>query len=214
MGELHTHKLYPNVHIGENGSIYDFAIIGYPPQGVEAGVLKTIIGDNAIIRSHTIVYAGTVIGNDFHTGHSALIREESIIGNFVSIGSGSILEHHVKIGNNVRLHSNVFVPEFSVLEDECWLGPNVVLTNALYPLSLQAKQTLVGPVIKKGAKVGANATILPGVVVGECALVGAGAVVTKDVAPYSVVVGNPACVVNDVRKLVYKDDPIQKVYNF
>lgn len=214
MGELHTYKLYPNVYIGENPFICDFTIIGHPPQGVEAGVLKTTIGDNAVIRSHTVVYAGTIIGNDFHTGHGVLIREENIIGNFVSIGSGSIVEHHVKIGDNVRLHSNVFVPEFSVLEDGCWLGPNVVLTNALYPLSNKVKENLVGPKIKRGAKIGANSTILPGIVVGEYALVGAGAVVTKDVPPYTVVIGNPAGMINDVRDLFYKNDLREKVYDF
>lgn len=213
MNVLQNYKVYSNVCFGENSTISEFVIIGYPPQGAEPGALKTILGDNVIIRSHTVIYAGNVIGNCFQTGHNVLIREENTIGNYVSIGSGSIIEHHVMIGDNVRIHSHVFVPEFSVLEDGCWLGPNVVLTNALYPRSQHVKETLIGPTIKKGAKVGANATILPGIIVGENALVGAGAVVTKNVLPYSVVVGNPACEINDVRKLVYKDDLVQKVYD-
>lgn len=205
ISEVLTYKIYPGVKLGENSLISDFVIIGFPPKDCKKEVLETNIGDNAIIRSHTVIYAGNIIGNNFQAGHGVLIRENNTIGNWVSIGSNSVVEHHVKIGDNVRLHSNVFVPEFSILEDGCWLGPNVVLTNALYPLSKFAKEKLQGPVIKAKAKVGANATILPGVVIGENALIGAGSVVTKDVMPHSVVAGNPACKINDVRELAYKE---------
>jgi len=133
-----------------------------------------------------------------------LIREDNEIGEDVSIGSGCVVEHHVRIGCRVRLHSNVFVPEFSVLHDDCWLGPNVVLTNAKYPRSPQVKSTLLGPLIGRGAKVGANATVLPGVRIGEEALVGAGAVVTHDVEPYAVVAGNPARRLKSVSDLPYE----------
>jgi acetyltransferase-like isoleucine patch superfamily enzyme len=109
----------------------------------------------------------------------------------------------VKIASNVRIHTQAFVPEFSVLEEGSWIGPNVVLTNAKYPLSPRAKDELQGPIIRKGAKIGANSTILPGVVVGEDALVGAGSVVVRDVPPGAVVVGNPARVVGHVSSLPY-----------
>ncbi len=191
-------KIYPNVHFGENASIGDFAIIGEPPRGKEPGELETHIGDCATIRSHTVIYAGNRIGKNFQTGHGVLIREENEIGDNVSIGSHSMVEHHVKIGSGVRLHSNVFVPEFSVLEDECWLGPNVVVTNARYPRSRNVKEQLEGATIKRRAKIGANATLLPGVTVGENALVGAGAVVVDDVPDNAVVVGNPAHIVKNV----------------
>lgn len=207
----YTYKIYPNVLLGENYLIGEFVIIGLPKK--ETDSIKTSIGNNVIIRSHTVIYLGNVIGNNFQTGHGVLIRECSTIGDNVSIGSGSVVEHHVKIGNNVRLHSNVFVPEFSILEDECWLGPHVVLTNAMYPRSKKAKENLTGPIIKRAAKISANATILPGVVIGENALVGAGAVVTKDVPPYSIVVGNPASVIKDVRELVYENNPKEKIYD-
>ncbi|MBI5300783.1 MAG: N-acetyltransferase [Chloroflexi bacterium] len=176
-------------------------MVGEPPRGKRAGELKTRIGARAVIRSHTVIYAGNVIGDDFQTGHGALVREENEIGNHVSIGSHTIVEHHVKIGNNVRLHSNAFVPEFSVLEDDCWLGPNVVVTNARYPRSKNVKEQLQGATIKRGAKIGANATLLPGIVIGENALVGAGAVVVDDVPPGALVVGNPARVVKRVDEI-------------
>ncbi len=195
---MQTSKIYPNVHLGENSTVGDFAIIGEPPRGKEAGALETQIGDRATIRSHTVIYAGNHIGQNFQTGHGVLIREENEIGDDVSIGSHSMVEHHVVIGNGVRLHSNVFVPEFSVLEDECWLGPNVVVTNARYPRSRHVKEQLGGATIKRRAKIGANATLLPGVTIGENALVGAGAVVVADVPDNAVVVGNPARILKSI----------------
>jgi acetyltransferase-like isoleucine patch superfamily enzyme len=185
-------RTYPNVHLGENAMIDDFSIVGAPPRGKKPGELETRVGARAVIRSHTVIYAGNIIGDDFQTGHGALVREQNQIGNNVSIGSHTIVEHHVNIGNNVRLHSNVFIPEYSVLEDDCWIGPNVVLTNARYPRSRNVKEQLRGAIIRRGAKIGANATLLPGIVIGLNALVGAGAVVTHDVRDGAVVVGNPA----------------------
>jgi len=194
-------RVYANVTLGDNATIGDFVIVGEPPRGIKPGELGTIIGARAVIRSHTVIYAGNVIGDDFQTGHGALVREENKIGDNVSIGSHSIVEHHVLIGNGVRIHSNVFVPEFSILEDECWLGPNVVVTNARYPRSKNVKENLQGATIKRGAKIGANATLLPGIVIGENALVGAGAVVVDDVPNGAVVVGNPARVVKQIDEI-------------
>jgi acetyltransferase-like isoleucine patch superfamily enzyme len=194
-------QIFPNVFFTDEPTVGEFCIIGEPPRGKKAGEIVTRIGARAVIRSHTVIYAGSGIGDDFQTGHGVLIREQNEIGNNVSIGSHSIVEHHVKIGNNVRLHSNVFVPEFSILEDECWLGPNVVVTNARYPQSKRVKENLRGAHIKRGAKIGANATLLPGIVIGENALVGAGAVVTHHVPDGAVVAGNPARVIKTVRDI-------------
>lgn len=199
-----TYKIFPNVHIGKNAVIGDFVIIGEPPRGKKEGEMPTIIGDGAIIRSHTVIYAGNIIGHNFQTGHHTLVREENTIGDNVSIGSSSVVEHHVKIGNGVRIHTQAFVPEESILEDDCWIGPNVVITNAAYPLSPNAKKELKGANVQKKAKIGANATLLPGVSIGENALVGAGAVVTKDVPPGKVVAGNPARIINDISELPYE----------
>jgi acetyltransferase-like isoleucine patch superfamily enzyme len=198
-----TSKVYPNVHLGVGTTVEDFCIIGTPPRGAGEGELPTTIGDRAVIRSHTVVYAGNVIGRNFQTGNKVNIRELNEIGDNVSVGTLSVIEHHVKIGNNVRIHTQAFVPEFSVLEDGCWLGPNVVLTNAKYPLSPGAKDQLAGPVIRQGAKIGANSTILPGVVVGENALVGAGTVVVRDVPAGAVVVGNPGRIIGQIADLPY-----------
>ena len=196
--------IHPNVRLGRNVLIEEYVIIGVPPRGKKPGELSTTIGDNAVIRSGTIIYAGNRIGNNFQTGHNVMVREENAIGDNVSIGTLSVVEHHVTIGSNVRIHTGAFVPETSILEDGCWLGPHAVITNALYPLSPKAKKDLKGAIVKKDAKVGANATLLPGVTIGERSLVGAGAVVTKNVPPNKVVAGNPAKIINDVSSLPYE----------
>lgn len=194
-----TAVIHPNVILGKNIIIEDFCIIGAPFKGMNPAI-KTIIADNAYIRSHTVIYAGNDIGESFQTGNKVNIRELNNIGSHVSIGTLSVIEHHVSIKDAVRIHSNVFVPEFSFLEANSWLGPNVVLTNARYPKSPTVKDSLFGPTIGENAKIGANATILPGVNIGGNALVGAGSVVTKNVDEKSIVAGNPA---KFIRKVEY-----------
>lgn len=125
------YRIYPNVHLGPGAQIGEYVIIGTPPRGKEPGELETRIGPNAVLRSHTVIYAGNGIGANFQAGHGVMIRELNKIGNNVSVGTHSIIEHHVRIGTNVRIHSNAFIPENSVLEDGSWVGLNAVLTNAL-----------------------------------------------------------------------------------
>lgn len=193
--------IHANTHIGVGATLEPYVLLGVPPRGLAEGELPLVIGPGALIRSHTVIYAGNVIGQGFQTGHGVLIRESNEIGDEVSIGSHSIIEHHVVLGDGVRVHSNVFIPEFSIVEAGAWIGPNVVFTNATYPQGRGTKESLKGPTIRTGAKIGANATLLPGVVVGRDALVGAGAVVVHDVPDGAVVVGNPARVVRSITDL-------------
>ena len=184
--------IYPNVQFGENAKVGNYVIVGEPPLGRISGELETVIGPNAVLRSHTIIYAGNRIGKNFQTGHHVMVREENDIGDNVSIGSGSVIEGHVRIEDGVRIHSQAFVPEYCILEEGCWLGPNVVLTNAKYPNRPNTKERLTGVKVGRKAVIGANVTILPGVYVGEEAIIGAGSVVTKDVPCEYVVFGSPA----------------------
>jgi acetyltransferase-like isoleucine patch superfamily enzyme len=202
-GVVNNYRIYLGVQLGPQSIIEDYCVIGAPPRGASEGEMETILGSEAYLRTHTVIYAGNVIGNGFQTGNKVNIREWNRIGDNVSVGTLSVIEHHVEIGNNVRIHSQAFIPEFSVLEDDAWIGPNVVLTNAKYPLSRGVKESLQGPRIKRGAKIGANATILPGVVIGENALVGAGAVVVKNVPAGMVVAGNPARIIRQLSDLPY-----------
>lgn len=196
--------VYQGVSFGDNALFEDYCIIGTAPRGVKEGELETKIGVNAVIRSHTVIYAGNCIGNNFQTGNKVNIRELNEIGDDVSIGTLSVIEHHVKIGNNVRIHSQVFIPEYTEIKDNAWIGPNVVFTNAKYPVSPDVKENLIGPTIKRGAIIGANSTILPGIIIGEYSLVGAGSVVVKDVPDNAVVAGNPAKIINQIKDLPYE----------
>jgi acetyltransferase-like isoleucine patch superfamily enzyme len=190
-----------NVEIGDGTVVEGSCELGVPPTGHVDGGLPLRIGPSARIRSHSVIYAGNVIGARFQTGHGVLVRESNVIGDDVSIGSHSVVEHHVRIGDGARIHSNAFIPEYTTIEPGAWIGPCVVLTNAAYPQSPRAKDELRGPVIRAGSKIGANATLLPGVVIGRDALVGAGAVVVRDVPDGAVVVGNPARVTGRVRDI-------------
>jgi acetyltransferase-like isoleucine patch superfamily enzyme len=198
-----SHRILARVELGERAQIGPFVIIGFPPRGRIEGDLPTTIGADAVIRSHTVIYAGNRIGARFETGHGTLVREENTIGDDVSIGSHAVVEHHVTIGSGVRIHSQAFVPEHCILEDGCWIGPNAVLTNARYPLSPGVKDRLEGVIVRRGAKVGANCTLLPGVEIGQDAVIGAGSVVVRDVAAGAVMAGNPARVIKDISQLPY-----------
>ena len=200
-----NYKTYENVTIGKDAQIGDFVIIGLPPRGKEDGELKTIIGDNAVIRSHTVIYAGNRIGDNFQTGHYTLIRENNVIGNNVSVGSYSHVAFDCIVEEDVRIHTAAYIFEKSILRKACWIGPGVMLANAKYPSSKRTKEFIVGCEIGEKAKLGMNSTLLPGIKIGKNALVGLGAVVTKDVPDNTVVVGFPAQPKGNTTDLKYPD---------
>lgn len=155
------------------------------------------IGNNALIRSGSIVYAGSTIGEDFQTGHRVTIREKTRIGNHVSVGTLSDIQGNCDIGNYVRMHSNVHIGQLSLIDDFVWIFPYTVLTNDPTPPSEHFK----GVHIKPFAIVATGAIIMPGLEIGQDSLVAAGAIVTKPVEAYAVVGGNPAKPISDVRKI-------------
>jgi len=198
-----TARIFPNVHFGENVVVEDFCVIGCPPDGRQPGELETVIGDGAVIRAGTIIYAGNRIGARFHAGNKANIRELNEIGDHFSLGALSVLEHHIRIGSHVRIHTQSVVGEYTVIKDHCWVGPHVVITNAKYLGSPSAKDNLEPPVLEERCRIGGNVTILPGVVIGANSLVGAGSVVYHNVAPGTAVLGNPARFAKRVSDLPY-----------
>lgn len=153
-----------------------------------------VIGRNSLIRSETIIYGDTEIGDKFQTGHRVTIREKTKIGNNVRIGTLSDIQGDCEIGNYVNMHSNVHIGQKSVIKDYVWIFPYVVLTNDPTPPS----NNLVGVTIDPFAIIATSSVVLPGVHIGEDALVGAGAVVTKNVECKKVVVGNPAKEIRDI----------------
>jgi acetyltransferase-like isoleucine patch superfamily enzyme len=190
------------VQLAEGHFVDDFVILGRRMDPLSTtDPLPLVIGPGARIRSHTVIYEGNRIGAGFQSGHGVLVREQNEIGDDVSIGSHSVIEHHVTVGRGVRIHSNCFIPEYCVLEEESWIGPCVVMTNARYPKSPGAKHNLRGVIVERGAKIGAGAVLLPGVRIGAGALVGSGCVVTRDVPPLMVVAGNPARTIKNIQDI-------------
>ena len=135
------------------------------------------IGEGTRVWQYVVILPGAVIGRD---------------GN---ICSHCFIENQVVVGDRVTVKCGVQLWDGVTLEDDVFVGPNATFTNDREPRSRNASATLLPTLVKKGASIGANATILPGLTIGEGAMVGAGAVVTKDVPPRSLVVGNPARVV-------------------
>jgi acetyltransferase-like isoleucine patch superfamily enzyme len=178
--------------IGPNAQIFEPVTLGFPSRDRfgETGFTGTVIGKNAVLRSGTIIYCDVVIGDDFQTGHNVVIREKTTVGNGVAVGTSTVIEGTCTIGNKVSLQSMVYIPTDTIIEDNVFIGPNTVLTNDRFPPTRIGG--LKGPHIKKGAAIGANTTLVPGVCIGEGALVAAGAVVTKDVPDRMLAIGSPA----------------------
>ena len=202
-------KFYNNVKIGKNVVIEPFCIIGIPPKGVKDGEYETIIGDNSIIRSHSDIYSGNKIGKNFQTGHHVIIRENNIIGDDCALGSFSEIAFDVKMGDNVKIHSNCFIFEGTMIEDDVKLNPGVFVLNTKFPFRPGHKPEIEPVIIRKGARITARVTLMPGVVIGKYALIGAGSLVTKDVPEYAVAYGHPATIKGDIRDIKDKDGNTQ-----
>lgn len=204
----------PNLsgHVILKGSyaLDDNVVLGYKtPRSIPTSTLA--IGSGANIRYGTVIYEGSKIGSGLETGHNVVIREENNLGNDVGVWGNSVIDYGCQIGNNVKIHTGVYVAQFTTIEDDVFLGPGVTITNDPHPLCADCTKEN-GPTIKRGARIGANVTILPGVVVGEHALIGAGSVVTRDMPARKVAYGNPAKVYGDVDSISCPHDPDGKAY--
>jgi len=203
----HGSIIYPNVEIGDNTVIGPYSTLGEPTASFYSensacvekhNFKKTIIGASSVIRSHSIIYEDVEIGEGFQSGHKVTIREKTSIGIRCSVGTQTDILDNVKLGNYVRVHSSVFMGQYTVIEDYAWIYPYVALTNDRHPPVYNPK----GVTIKEYAVVATSTVILPGIVIGKNALVGAHSVVTKNVDDEMLVMGNPAkvrCNVRDIR---------------
>jgi acetyltransferase-like isoleucine patch superfamily enzyme len=192
--------------IGKNCVIQGNVIIGLK---YKADCREVTLGDNAVIRAFTIIYADVDIGNDFKTGHNVLIRERTTFGDKIVVGTGTVIDGHVEIGSRVKVESLVYIPTHSRIGDDVFIGPNVTMTNDKYPQRLRDQYEPIGPAIEDSVSIGANSTILPGVRIGEGSFIAAGSVVTKDVPPWSLVKGVPGKILPLPEKLKERNRAIR-----
>lgn len=197
----HAARISPVVLLGEGTCVEDPCVIGKSPRASWEGSRELIIGSGGTIRPFTTVYAGSVIGDRFQTGQGVSIREDNTIGDDVSIGTNTSLEAGNRIGNRVRIHTGCFL-ELVTVEDDVFIAPNVVFADDLHPPCPRYEECVGGAVVRRGARVGSNSTVLPGVTIGSGALVAAGSVVVRDVEEGWVVGGSPARPLKRVSELV------------
>jgi acetyltransferase-like isoleucine patch superfamily enzyme len=185
--------------IGEGCVIGDHAVVGKQPAlsprstAAREELPPLELGEGTIVSAGAVVFAGTRIGARVIVGDQACVRERCEIGDDVVIGRGSLVENDTTIGALTKIQANAYITAYSTLEEEVFVAPGVTTTNDNYMGRTERRHELRrGPTIRRGARIGGAAVLLPGIEVGEEAFVGAGAVVLRDVEPRSVVVGNPA----------------------
>jgi UDP-2-acetamido-3-amino-2,3-dideoxy-glucuronate N-acetyltransferase len=140
-----------------------------------------------------VIDDGCKIGKGTKIWHFSHIMPGSEIGERCNIGQNVVVSPGVKLGNNVKVQNNVSIYTGVICDDDVFLGPSMVFTNVINPRSaIVRKEAFLETIVEKGASIGANSTIVCGNIIGRFAFIGAGAVVTKDVKPYALVVGNPA----------------------
>lgn len=159
------------------------------------------IHETAEVSEQAAIGEGTTIWNQ------AQVREGAVIGDGCVIGKNVYIDTGVKIGSGVKIQNNVNVYAGVIVEDEVFLGPSMTFANDLYPRAFNRDWQITQTCVKKGASIGAGAVIVCGVTIGEYAMVGAGSIVTKDVPPYTLVVGNPARPIGRVCRCGRRLDP-------
>jgi acetyltransferase-like isoleucine patch superfamily enzyme len=148
-------------------------------------------GNRVRIRSGSIIYADVRTGDDFQTGHNVLIREHTIFGNHIVVGTNSVIDGNVAIGDFVKIESNCYIPTHVTIGSRVFIGPGVILTNDKYPQKMRDQYEPLGPTLEDGVTLGGGAVVIPEVTIGKGSFVAAGAIVTKNIPPMSLVKGVP-----------------------
>jgi acetyltransferase-like isoleucine patch superfamily enzyme len=200
-----TAVVHEGTVLGEGVRVLEYAVVGKQPVLGSKSTAKrdplppATIGDGTVISTGAIVFAGATIGAGCIVGDQACVRERVTLGDDVVVGRGSLVENDTTVGRGTRIQADAYITAYSTLEEDVFIAPRVVTTNDNFMgRTEQRKELMKGPTIRRGARVGGGAVLLPGIEVGEEAFVGAGAVVTKDVPPKTIVYGNPARPVRDV----------------
>lgn len=153
---------------------------------------EVFIHDTAEVDPSSVIGAGTKIWNNVQ------VREKTVIGRDCIVGKSAYIDHTVQIGDRVKIQNGVSIYHGVTVEDDVFLGPHMTFTNDLFPRAFDPEWRVVRTVVRKGASVGANVTIVCGVELGSYCMIGAGAVVTRDVPPHALVLGNPGRIVGFV----------------
>ena len=200
-----TAIVYPGTVVADDVQIHDYAVVGKQPAlsprstAAREELPPLEIGPGTIVSTGAVVFAGTRLGARVIVGDQSCVRERCEIGDDAVIGRGTLVENDTTIGALTKIQANAYITAYSTLEDEVFIAPCVITTNDNYMGRTEKRHALRrGPTIRRGARVGGGAVLLPGIEIGEEAFVGAGAVVLGDVPPRAVMVGNPARQIRDV----------------
>jgi len=200
-----TAIVFPGTVVAEGCRILDYAVVGKQPvlsprsTAAAAELPPLQLGAGTVVSTGAIVFAGTTIGERVIVGDQACVRERCTIGDDVVVGRGSLVENDTQVGARTKIQADAYVTAYSLLEEDVFIAPCVVTANDNFMGRTERRHALRrGPTVRRGARIGAAAVLLPGIEVGEEAFVGAAAVVIRDVAPRAVVVGNPARQIREV----------------
>jgi acetyltransferase-like isoleucine patch superfamily enzyme len=200
-----TAIVFPGTVIGEGCQILDYAVVGKQPTLSPRSTAKREelppleLGAGTIVSTGAVVFAGTTVGERVVVGDQACVRERCTIGDDVVIGRGSLVENDTSVGALTKIQAHAYITAYSLLEENVFIAPCVITTNDNFMGRTEKRHELVkGPTIRRGARIGGGAVLLPGIEVGEEAFVGAGAVVLRDVPAQAVMVGSPARQIREV----------------
>jgi acetyltransferase-like isoleucine patch superfamily enzyme len=200
-----TAIVYPGTVVGEGCRILDYAVVGKQPilsprsTASQEDLPALELGPGTVVSTGAVLFAGSSLGERVIVGDQACVRERCTIGADVVIGRGSLVENDTEVGARTKIQADAYVTAYSLLEEDVFIAPCVVTANDNFMGRTERRHKLRrGPTIRRGARVGAAAVLLPGIEIGEEAFVGAGAVVLRNVPARAVVVGNPARQIRDV----------------
>ena len=198
--------IYPGVTLKSGVEIFDHCVLGKVPKApncisrkVDSNYRKTIIGQNTILSPGCVIYSGTVIKNNTLLGDYCSIREGCVVGNYCIVSRNVSVNYNTVIGDRTKIMDNSHITGNAIIEDDVFISVLVSTTNDNTMGREEYNEDHVGgPHIKRKSTIGAGANILPNVIIGENCIVGAGALVTKDIPDKKVVMGVPAKIVRDV----------------
>ena len=200
-----TAIVYPGTVVGEGCRILDYAVVGKQPTlsprstAAREELPPLELGPGTVVSTGAVVFAGTSVGERVIVGDQSCVRERCTIGDDVVIGRGALVENDTAVGTRSKIQADAYVTAYSTLEDDVFIAPCVVTANDNFMGRTEKRHALrKGPTIRRGARIGGAAILLPGIEIGEEAFIGAGAVVLKDVPARAVMVGNPARQIREV----------------